>query len=238
MRHIVLVLPHADRLGVDLDQLRQRVLQAAGDGHGAAQVDVKLRELLRRQLGRRIHRCARLADDHILQVPIAFLRQLSDDLGGKFLGFVSGSAVADGHDLDTVFQNHRFDDLFGLVNALELRHGVDDVGIQHLAGGVHNGDLAAHAVAGVQPHNGLAADGRLQQKLAQIVAENLDRTLGSGVRQGGAQLVFQAGVDQAAVGIAGGFVHQQGAGAAGLFAGKHPAYNAGGALGVHLQRDL
>ena len=31
--HVVLVLAHADGLGVDLHQLRQRVLEPAGDGH-------------------------------------------------------------------------------------------------------------------------------------------------------------------------------------------------------------
>jgi hypothetical protein len=34
---VVLVLADADRLGIDLDQFGQRVLQAAGDRHGAAQ---------------------------------------------------------------------------------------------------------------------------------------------------------------------------------------------------------
>ena len=38
--HVVLILPHADGLGVDLHQLRQRILQPPGDGDGAAQVHV------------------------------------------------------------------------------------------------------------------------------------------------------------------------------------------------------
>ena len=63
--HIVLVLAHADGLGVDLHQLCQRVLQAAGDGNGAAQGNVKLRELLGRQLGGGVDRRPRLADHHI-----------------------------------------------------------------------------------------------------------------------------------------------------------------------------
>ena len=36
------------------------------------------------------------------------------------------------------------------TSPLELRHRVDHVRVQHLAGGVHHGHLAAHAVAGVQ----------------------------------------------------------------------------------------
>ena len=94
---------------------------------------------------------------------ISLVAQFPDDLGGEFLGLVAGGAVADGHDLNAVFENHRFDGLFCLVNALELRHRVYHVGIQHLAGGVDDGHLAAHAVAGVQTHDGFAADGRLEQ---------------------------------------------------------------------------
>ena len=159
--HIVLVLAHADGLGVDLDQLGQRILQTAGNGHSAAQVNVILGEFLGGQFAGGVDRRAGLADDHILQMQVLFVGQLADDLGSEFLCLVAGRAVADGHDLDAVPQNHRFDNFFRLIHALELGHRVDDVRVQHLAGGVHDGDLAAHAVAGVQAHNRLAADGRL-----------------------------------------------------------------------------
>ena len=46
--HVVLVLADADGLGVDLHQLGQGVLEAAGDGDGGAQVHVVLGEFLRR----------------------------------------------------------------------------------------------------------------------------------------------------------------------------------------------
>ena len=36
--HVVLILPHADGLGIDFYQLRQRVLKPAGDGDGARRV--------------------------------------------------------------------------------------------------------------------------------------------------------------------------------------------------------
>ena len=64
-RHVVLVLPDADRLRVDLDQLRQRVLQPPRNRNRAAQRDVKLRKLLRSQLGGRVNRSPRLADHHV-----------------------------------------------------------------------------------------------------------------------------------------------------------------------------
>ena len=47
--HIVLILAHADGLGFDLHQLRQRILQAPRDGHRAAQADIKVRKFVRRQ---------------------------------------------------------------------------------------------------------------------------------------------------------------------------------------------
>ena len=53
---VVLVLPDPDRLGVDLDELRERVLQAPGDGDRAAQRDVHPGQLGRRVGRRRVHR--------------------------------------------------------------------------------------------------------------------------------------------------------------------------------------
>ena len=70
---VVLVLADADGLGLDLDQLGQRVLQAPRDRHGAAQADVEIGELLGRQLGGRIDRGAGLRHHHLgeLRAPAA-----------------------------------------------------------------------------------------------------------------------------------------------------------------------
>jgi hypothetical protein len=46
LRHVVLVLADADGFRVDLHQLGQRVLQAAGDRHGATDRHVQVREFL------------------------------------------------------------------------------------------------------------------------------------------------------------------------------------------------
>ena len=48
--HIMLILADPNRLGFDLDQLCQRVLQAPRDADRAAQTDVQIRKLLRGQL--------------------------------------------------------------------------------------------------------------------------------------------------------------------------------------------
>ncbi len=55
LRHIMLVLSDANRLGVDFDQLGKRVLQAAGDRNRAAQIGVVLRKFLCGKLARGIH---------------------------------------------------------------------------------------------------------------------------------------------------------------------------------------
>ena len=78
--HIMLVLADADGLGVDLHQLRQRILQAAGDGNGAAQVDIVFREFLAGQLGGGIDRGACFADNGILHRQAAFRNEFRHNL--------------------------------------------------------------------------------------------------------------------------------------------------------------
>jgi len=48
---IVLVLAHADGLGIDLHQFGERVLQAPCDRHCAADAHIDIRKFLRRELG-------------------------------------------------------------------------------------------------------------------------------------------------------------------------------------------
>ena len=46
--------------------------------------------------------------------------------------------------------------------------GIDHRGVQHLAGAVHHRDLAAVAVAGIQPHSHLALHRRLHEQRLQV----------------------------------------------------------------------
>ena len=46
----MLVLAHPDGLGFDLDEFRERVLQAPGNRDRAAQADIEARKFLGRQL--------------------------------------------------------------------------------------------------------------------------------------------------------------------------------------------
>ena len=65
MLHVVLVLPYADRLRVNLHELRERVLYAARNRGRTALSHIELRELLGRERTRGVDRSARLVRDHI-----------------------------------------------------------------------------------------------------------------------------------------------------------------------------
>ncbi len=92
--HVVLVLPDADRLGIDLDQFGQRVHEPPADGHGAAHRHVLVGELLAGHLRGRIDRCAALVDHDDRNV--ARELQAADE---RF-GLAAGGAVADRDHLD------------------------------------------------------------------------------------------------------------------------------------------
>ena len=159
----MLILPHADGLGVNFHKLGERVLQAARDGHGRAEIHVVLRELFGGELACRVHGCARLGDDHVADVRAALVHP-ADQLNGHLLGLAAGGAVADGNVLHAVLFDERCQRGDGFI-FLPLAVGrVDHGGIEHLACAVHDGDLAAHAVTGIKAHRDLALDRRLHQK--------------------------------------------------------------------------
>ena len=62
--------------------------------------------------------------------------------------------------------------------------GIDHGGGQHLAGGVHHGDLAAVAVSGVKTHGDEALDGGLHQQRLQIQGKIVDSALRTPGRTG------------------------------------------------------
>ena len=62
---VVLIKPHADILGLDLDQLGQRVLEPAADRDAAAQGRVEVGKLVASDLARRVDAGAGLVDDDV-----------------------------------------------------------------------------------------------------------------------------------------------------------------------------
>ena len=166
---VVLVLADADGLGIDLHQLGQGILQAAGDGHGAAEGNVEIRKFLRRPFRSRIDRSARLADHERGQAQPGVL---ADQFLHQPIGFPRGGAVADAHQLHAMTLRQFRQDGDGLVPAVLRCVGMDDGRLQQLAGGVAHHHLHAGAQARVQPHDGARPGRRGEQQIPQVFAEH------------------------------------------------------------------
>jgi hypothetical protein len=172
----VLVLAHADRLGFDLHQFGQRILQAAGDGDGATEADVEVGEFLGGGLGRRVHGRAGLAHHHFGELVLRVaLGQALDQLAGQLVGFARGGAVADGDQVHAVLLAQPRQRRQRLVPLPARFVRVDGVGSQQLAGGVDHGDLDAGADARIEAHHRLGAGGGGQHQVLEVVAEHADR---------------------------------------------------------------
>ena len=182
----MLILSHADGLGIDLHQLRKRVLKPPCDGHGGAQRHVKVRKFLRAQLGRGIHGRARLADHHV-----AHAGEIPQKLGNKDFRLLGSRAVADGDGGDVVAANHIRKRSRRFFLFVVRRGGVDHAGFEHLAGLVHHGQLAAGAVGRVEAQRHAAAQGRLHEKRLQVLREHANGLLVGAVGQLGANFAFQ-----------------------------------------------
>ena len=229
--HVVLILAHADGLGVDLHQLGQGVLKPPGDGHGGAQIHVELGELLRRQGGGGVHRGPRLTDDHIGQVA----PHPADQLHRHLLGLPAGGAVADGDAGDTVATNEGGELGDALLFLPLAVGGIDHRGIQDLARGVHHRHLAAHAIARVQAHGHLALHRGLHEQGLQIQGEHVDGPLVGLLGEGVSDLPLQRGLDEPVIGVVRRSPHKIHAGRPGH---HRPPDGDMGCLRVQLQGDF
>ena len=200
----MLILSHADGFGVNFHQLRQRVLQPPGNGNRAAEGQVKLGELLCRQLGGRVDRSARLADHHIGDLA-AF--QGGNQLSGENLRFLGSGAVADGDNLCVVLFNQPGQKFFCLLFLVLGMGNVNHAGVQYPAGGIHHGHFAAGAVAGVKANGGFTLYRRLHQQLAQVHGKHLDGGFVCVLGERGADFPFDGRENQSGIGVLGSFPH-------------------------------
>ena len=205
----MLILAHANGLGVDFHQLCQGVLEAAGDGDGGAEIDVVLPQLLRGQLGHRVHRRPGLTDHHVGQRSSG----LPDQLCHQLLRLPAAGAVADGGPLNVILVHQLFEGFQGLLVFPFTEAGVEDGGVQHFAGAVHYGGLAAVDIAGVQPQGHMAPDRRLQEQRLQVGGKGLDGPLAGAVGELAPGLPAQSGEDQPVVGVLPGGLDHCGPGA-------------------------
>ena len=193
---VVLIQPDPDRLRIDLDQLGQRVLQAAGDGDRPAHRDVQIGELGARDVGRGVDRRARLADHDVGE-----LGRFLDQFSRQRLGLPAGGAVADGDHADLVGRDQRREGLQRLLALVARLVRVDRDRVQQLAGGIDGRHLAAGAEAGVDAHHGPLAQGRLEEQVAQIGGENLDGVIVAELAQLAADLALDRGAQEPLVAV-------------------------------------
>ena len=194
--HIVLVLPDADALRLDLHKLGQRVLQAPRDGNRGAQRNIVIREFLRAEFGRRIDARPRLVYDHV-----GHAGMVADHIGDKDLRLPRGRSVADGNSGDAVAADHGGESLPRLVLPVVRRRGVHNAGFQHLARLVHDGDLAAGAVGRIEAHRDAVPERRLHQQRLEILSEGADGRLVRRVRQLAANLPLCGRLDEPPPGV-------------------------------------
>ena len=126
---------------------------------------------------------------------------LGNEVRGELLRLIACRAVADGEQRDMVLLDERKDFLgrgFALGVALrELEHAV----VQDAARRIDDGHLAARAVAGVEPHDDMAAERRLQEQLPQVHAEDMDGLRLGILRELRADFAFECREQQAVLAI-------------------------------------
>ena len=167
----MLILAHTDGLRIDLHQFWQRVLQPPRNGDGAANGHVQVRKLQCRQFRCRVHRRARLVDDHALD---AQLGMRFEQCGDELVGFPRGRAIANADQLHTIALAEIQQHLRGFRRAVLRRGREDRRVVQHLARLVHHRHLHASAQPRVEANGDLLAGRSGQQQILDVLREHID----------------------------------------------------------------
>ena len=154
----MLILPHADGLGIDFYQLSQRILQSSRDGSRASLAHVKLRKFLRGKLAGGIDRRARLVHNHILDRHVQLFNQLHNHL----LGLSGCRPVPDGNQGYVVFFDQLFQLRLRLFHLILGRGRINYLRVQHFSRLIHNRQLTACAESRIPAKHDFTLDGRLQ----------------------------------------------------------------------------
>ena len=195
---VMLILADADGLRVDFDELGQRILHAARDGDSAADGDVVLGQFFLCELRSRVDGGTGFVRNQVMDV---VQMMLSNQVRGELFGFIARRAVANREQRDMVLLDECEDFLrggFALGIALrELEHAV----AQDAARRIDDGHLAARAVAGVEAHDDMAAERRLQEQLPQVHAEDMDGLRLSVLCELRVDFAFERGEQQAVLAV-------------------------------------
>ena len=182
----MLILTHTDGFWVDLHQLRQRILQTTGDRDRTAQGDVQVRELLGRQLRRRIDGRPGLADDHFLR---RHFRELFLHVEVETFGFAGGRTVADSHQLNVIFLAQRGHHNRRVRRLTGMR--VNGVGCHQLAGTVNHCHFYAGTQTRIETHGRTQASRCGHQQVMQVTGKDVDCFVFSALAHGAHQFGFE-----------------------------------------------
>ncbi len=192
LAHVVLVLPDADRLGVDLDQFRQGILETAGDRRRAAMGHVEVGQFLGGDLRGRVDRGAGLGDHHLRERQVRVGR---DDLRGEALGLAGSGAVADGEKLHAVQPAQPAERRDGLAPAPLRLVRVGRLHRDDPPGSIRHGDLHAVPVARIEPHRRPPARRGSEQQVLQVPGEDCHGLVLGPLEQTAAQVLLDSGPD-------------------------------------------
>src|ERR1035438_7985806 len=166
----MLVLAYANRFGINFHQLGQRVLQAASYRDSASHRQVKIGELLPRDVRGGVDAGARFTHGYGEDVFDIFL---AEEGANESIGLAGSSTVADRYGANMVLpqQGLKLGDSFSI--AMLRRVQIENVVSQQLAGRIHDGNLAACAQARINTQDRDWPSGWSQQKVVEVVAKHL-----------------------------------------------------------------
>ena len=166
----MLILTDTDALRIDLHQLRQRILQTAGNRCRASLTDIKVREFLCCQLAGGINGSSCLIYDHIGNLLRDFFQKLYNNL----LGFAGCSTISQRNHGNMILLNQFLQHFLRLFHLILRSRRINHSRVQNLSGRIHDCQLTSGTKGRIPAKNHLTHDRRLQQKLYQIFAEYAD----------------------------------------------------------------
>ncbi len=190
----MLILPHADGLGLDLHQLGKGILHTPGDRDRPPHGDVQVRKLLTGQLGRGIDGGSGLTDDDVVDV-----RQRLNHLSDQSFRLPGGRAVADGHQIHTMSDDHLMQYGRRLFVSVLRRMGIQGSRRQQATGLIDDGRLTAGAKTRIKPQHLNIPHRRLHQQTVQVAGKDADRLPPGILGQLPSDLPLQSGGEQALV---------------------------------------
>ena len=191
--HIVLILAYANRFGVDLNELSQRVLQAARNAGRAAQAHIHIGHFLRCKFAGAVDRSTGLTYHHFGDGVFGVqLGQLLDQVASQFVGFTAGSAVANGNQVHTILLAQLGQGEEGAIPVTTGLMRIHRGGIDQFASGIDHRHFHTSAYAWVKAHHRLGASGGGQQQVAQVIGKHFNGHRLGVVAQAGKQVALGA----------------------------------------------